>query len=310
VYPCILSFHNNHCYRITRFLGYSDVIVNFHLFGASQQAVPGSLTLTFSSCRDIQTFASEQLMNLKSFSTIHKAAHQTDSRNQLLFNNKPKLDSLATEVSLFLRKPQMGEGGETEKQPIFSSPTSSVSSSVGICPAWKNISRIAASDSDLNKLSSKEVFERSQTGKSNAKGSRHNSDLEGNRSFSLRKPGSPEFKSFLAASLSDDITAEARHESSITEPKTCKELKDELRNMFEEIKKQTRMGTGVSLPIPPHQYSEISEPVGMSQWSEISDVESIQNSLCFSSSSAELNNGKFDLGTSDISFENKLEADS
>jgi hypothetical protein len=80
--------------------------------------------------------------------------------------------------------------------------------------------------------------------------------------------------------------------------------------MFEEIKKQTRIGIGVSLPSPPHQYSEISEPGGMSQWSEISDVESIQNSLCFSSSSAELTNGKFDFGTTDTSFENKFEADS
>jgi hypothetical protein len=241
---------------------------------------------------------------------MHKAAHQTDSRQRSLFNNKPELDFLATEVSVCLRKPQTGEGEETKKQPIFSSPTSSGLSFVGICPSWKNISRISASDTDVNKLSSKEVFELSQTVNNNIKDSRHNSDLEGNRSFSLIKPGSPDFKSFHAALLSEDVTAEARRESSITEPKTCQELKDELRNMFDEIKKQARMGTDVSLPSPPRQYSEISEPGGMAQWSEISDAESIQNSLCFSSSSAEVNNGKFDPGNSDISFENKFEADS
>jgi len=102
-------------------------------------------------------------MNLKSFSTIQKATHQTDSRKQSLFNNKPKLDFLATEVSLSLRKPQTGEGEGANKQPVFSSPTSSVASFVDICPSWKNISRIAASDTDVNKLSSKEVFELSQT---------------------------------------------------------------------------------------------------------------------------------------------------
>jgi len=250
-------------------------------------------------------------MNLKSFSTIQKAAHQTDSRKQSLFNNKPKLDVLATEVSLRFRKPQTGEGeGEgTNKQPVFSSPTSSVASFLDICPSWKNISRIAASDTDVNKLSSNEVFELSETGNNNIKDGRHNSDLEGNRSFSLINPRSPEFKSFCAASLSEDVTAEARHESNITELKTCKELKDELRNKFNEIKKQARMGTGISLRSPPRQYSEISEPSGMHLWSEISDAESIQNSLCFSSSSAEVNNEKFDLGNSDLNFENKFEAD-
>jgi len=247
-------------------------------------------------------------MNLKSFSTIQKATHQTDSRKQSLFNNKPKLDFLATEVSLSLRKPQTGEGEGTNKQPVFSSPTSSVASFVDICPSWKNISRIAASDTDVNKLSSKEVFELSQTGNNNIKDGRHNSDLEGNRSFSLINPGSPEFKSFCAASLSEDITAEARHESSITEPKTCKELKDKVSNKSDKMKKQIRMGTGVSLRSP-RLCSEISEPSRMHQWNEISDAESIQNSLCFSSSSAEVNNGKFDLGNSDLSFENKFEAD-
>lgn len=291
------------------FLAYSDFVVNFYLFGASQQAIPDPLTVTFSSCRDIEAFASEQHMNLKSFSTIQKAAHQTDSRKQSLFNNKPKLHFLATEVSQCLRKPQTGEGEGTNKQPVFSSPTSSVASFVDICSSWKNISRIAAPDTDVNKLSSKEVFELSQTGNNNIKDGRHNSDLESNRSFSLINPGSPEFKSFCAASLSEDVTAEARHESIITELKTCKELKDELRNKFDKIKKQARMGTGVSLPNPPRQYSEVSEPRGMHQWSEISDAESIQNSLSLSSSSAEVNIGKFDLGNSDLSFENKFEAD-
>ena len=290
------------------FLPYSDFVVNFYLFGPSQQAIPDPLTVTFSSCRDIEGFASEQKMNLKSFSTIQKAAHQTDSRKQSLFNNKPKLDFLATEVSQCLRKPQSGEGEGTSKQPVFSSPTSSVASFVDICSSWKNISRIAASDTDVNKLSSKEVFELSQTGNNNIKDGRHNSDLESNRSFSLINLGSPEFKSFCAAS-SEDVTAEARHESSITELKTCKELKDELRNKFDEIKKQARMVSGVSLPNPLPQYSEVSEPSGMHQWSEISDAESIQNSLSFSSSSAEANNGKFDLGNIDLSFENKFEAD-
>jgi hypothetical protein len=194
------------------FLAYSDFVVNFHLFGASQLTIPDPLTVTFSSCRRIETFASEQQMNLKSFSTIQKAPHQTDSRKLSHFNNKPKLDFPATEVSLCLRKPQTGEGEGTNKQPVFSSPTSSVASFVDICPSWKNISRIAASDTDVNKLSSKEVYELSQTGNNNIKDGRHNSDLEGKRSFSLMNPGSPEFKSFCAASLSEDVTAEARHE--------------------------------------------------------------------------------------------------
>jgi hypothetical protein len=249
-------------------------------------------------------------MNLKSFSTIHKDAHQTDSRKESLFNNKPQLDSLASEVSQFLRKPQMGQGREAEKQPICSSPTSNGPSPIEICPSWKNISRISPPDTDVNKLSSGDVVTFSQTRNNNIKDSGHNYDVEDNRSYPLMKSGSPEFKSFLAASLSEDATAELRHESSITEPKTCKDLKVELKNMFEEIKKQTRMGTGVSLPSPPHQYSEISEPGGMSQWSEISDAESVQNSLCFPSSSSELNNGKFDFGTSDASFEDKFEAGS
>jgi hypothetical protein len=234
---------------------------------------------------------------------MNNTAHQTYSRIQSLFNNEPKLDFLATDASLCLRKPQTHEGEETNTQPVFSSPMSSVASFVGICPSWKNISRIAASDTDVNKLSSEEVFELAQTGNNNTKGSRNISDLEGNRSFSMTNPGSPEFKSFCDGSLSEDVTEGARRESSITEPKTCKELKDELRNRFDEIKKQTRMLIDVSLP---SLFSEISEPSGMHQWSEISDAESIHNSLSFSSSSAEVNNGKFDLRNG----ENKFEADS
>jgi hypothetical protein len=44
----------------------------------------------------------------------------------------------------------------------------------------------------------------------------------------------------------------------------------------------------------------------MSQWSEVSDVESVQNSQCFSSRSAELNKGKFYFSTNDLSFESKF----
>lgn len=252
--------------------------------------------------RNIQAFASEQLMNLKSYCTTHIAVNQRNRGKQSPFNKECKLHSLATEISLL---PEKAEGREIEKQPVCSSPTSSVPSSRGVYPSWQMISRISSSSlKDVNKLSSKEVPELSLAERNNIKDIQYSSEIEGNKSFPFTELKSPEFKSFLVTSLSENVTSESRSES--IEPKTCKELKDKLRDLFEKIKEQARRGTGILLPSPPHQYSEISEPGGMSQWSEVSDVESVQNSHCFSSSSTELNKGKFDFSTSDLSFEIKF----
>jgi hypothetical protein len=296
-------------------LSYLEILVHFNLFQVSQQAVPFTIVLYFS-CRDIQAFASEQLSNLKSFATIYKTANEIDegglhTGKQFIYNNDSELDTLTTEITLFLEKAQTGGGKEMEKQPVCSSPTSSVPSSLGIYPSWQKISRISSSShkDDVNKLSSKEVCVLPPTRKINLNESEDDSGIEGNRSFSFIKPKSPEFKSFLVDSLSENVAEESKSELSTIEPKTHKELKDELRSLFERIKKKTRMGTGVSLPSPPHHCAEISEPSGMSQWSEISDAESVQNSLFASTSSADLNKGKFDLSTSDTSFESKFEAD-
>jgi hypothetical protein len=141
----------------------------------------------------------------------------------------------------------------------------------------------------VNKLSSEEVPELSLAERNNVKDIQDSSDLEGKKNFPFTELKSQEFKSFLVTSLSENVTSESRSESTMIEPKTCKELKDKLRDLFEKIKDQARRGTGILLPSPPHQYLEISEPGGMSQWSEVSEVESVQNSHCFSSSSAELN---------------------
>lgn len=254
--------------------------------------------------RDIQAFASEQLMNLKSYSTTHMAANENNKGNQSLFNKESKLHSQGTEIPLLLKK---AEGREIEKQPVCSSPTSSVPSSLGVYPSWQMISRISSSSlKDINKLSSKEVPELPLAEGNNIKDNQDSSDLEANKSFSFRELKSLEFKSFLVTSLSEDVTSESRSEVTTIEPKTCKELKDKLRDLFEKIKERAGRGTGIFLPSPPRHYSEISEPGGMSQWSEVSDVESVQNSHCFSSSSAELNKGKFDFSTSDLSLEIKF----
>jgi hypothetical protein len=278
-----------------------------------------TFTFTVAFCffyRNIQSFASEQLLNLKSFPSLHKTANETDkgdlhSGEQSLFNNDSELDSLTTEIGLFVEKTRTDRSREVEKQPVFSSPTSSIASSLGVYPSWQNISRISSSShkDDVNKLSSKEMLVPSPAKYNNMKESEDGSNVEGNRRFLFTEPKSPEFKSFLVDSLSENVAAESKSESGIVEPKTHKELKDELRNVFERIKKQTRMGSGVSLPSPPRQYSEISEPSGMSQWSEVLDVESVHNSLFVSASSADLNNGKLDFSTTDRSFQNKSEAD-
>lgn len=232
------------------------------------------------------------------------AANQSSKGKQSPFNKESKLHSLATEIPLLLKRT---EGREIEKQPVCSSPTSSVPSSLGVYPSWQKISRISSSSlKDVNKLSSKEVLELPLAERNNNKDSQDSSDLEANKSFSFTELKSPEFKSFLVTSLSENITLESRSEVTTVEPKTCEELKDKLRDLFEKIKEQARRGTGIFLPSPPRHYSEISEPGGMSQWSEVSDVESVQNSHCFSSSSAELNKGKFDFSTTDLSSEIKF----
>jgi hypothetical protein len=222
------------------------------------------------------------------------------------FSSDSEIDSLATEITLFLDKAEAGQG-EGMKQPVCSSPTSSLLSSLGIYPSWQRISQISSSHEDINKVSLKEMHVLSPAKKNNRK---DDFDVEGNGSFPLIKPESSEFKSFLLTSLSENVIAESRSELNTFEPKTCKELKDELRSLFEKIKKQTRMGTGIILPSPPHQYLEMSEPSGMSLWSEVSDVDTIQNSLFSPNSSIELNKRKSDSSSSDISSEIKCEADS
>jgi hypothetical protein len=242
-------------------------------------------------------------MDLKSFFTIPMAANQGDKGKQAPFDKESNLQSLATEISL-LKK---AEGIDVEKQPVCSSPTSSIPSSLGVYPSWQMISRISSSShKDLNKLPSKEMFELSVATGNNIKDNQDSSDVEGNKSFPFTQLKSPEFKSFLETSLSENTTSKSRSGSTTIEPKTHEELKDKLRDLFEKLKEQARRETGISLPSPPHLYSEISEPGGMSQWSEVSDVESLPNSQCFSSSSAELNKGKFDINASDLSFEIKF----
>jgi hypothetical protein len=259
-------------------------LVQIQWFGASQLMLSVTVVVHFFFCRDIQAFVLEQLMDLKSFFTTPMAANQDDKGKQLPFDKEFKLQSLATEISLLKKS----EGRDVEKQPVCSSPTSSIPSSLGVYPSWQMISRISSSShKDVNKLPSKEIF-------------------EDNKSFPFTKLKSPEFKSFLDASLSDSTILESRSESTTIEPKTHEELKDKLRDLFEKLKEQARRETGVSLPSPPRLYSEISEPGGMSQWTEVSDAESLPNSHCFSSSSAELNKGKFDISASDLSFEIKF----
>jgi hypothetical protein len=266
------------------------------------------------SFRDTQAFASEQLKS-ESYATVHNTANEINEEDlhtekQLLFNNDSELGSLTTDIKLFLEKAETGGGREMEKQPVCSSPTSSVPSSVGIYPSWQKISRISSShEDDVNKLSSKEVLVLPPAKKNKMKEGEDDSYVEDNKSFPFGKHRSPEFKSFLVDSLLQNVAAESKSELSTIKPKTHKELTDELRNLFERIKKQIRMKTDISLPSlsPPRHWSEISEPSGMSQWSETSDVESVQNSLLVSTSSVDLNKGKYDLSTSNTSFESKLE---
>ncbi|XP_021927738.1 uncharacterized protein LOC110833626 isoform X2 [Zootermopsis nevadensis] len=254
---------------------------------------------------DIQAFTSEQLLNLKSFAAVHKTANEIDKgdldiEKRSIISDDTEPDPLSTEIALSLEKAQRGR--EMEKQPVCSSPTSTITSSVGIYPAWQNISRISLSHKDdVNKFSSREMFVLPPTrnNNNNMNESENDSGIEGNRSFSFIKPRSPEFKSFLVDSLSENVATESRSESSTIEPKTHEELKNKLRSLFERLKRQTKMGIGVSLPSPPRHCSEISEPSGMSQWSEVSDV--------VSTSSVNLNKEKFGLSTSDTSFESKFE---
>jgi hypothetical protein len=263
-----------------------------------------TVAVHFFFCRNIHAFTSEQLANLTSFFTTHMPANQDGKGEQSPFDKEPTLQSLATEIPL-LKK---AEGREIEKQPVCSSPTSSIPSSLG---SWKMISQISSADKDVNKLPSKEISELSVAERNNIKDSQDSCNVEGNKSFPFTKLQSPEYKSFLRASSSENSSSESRNESTTVEPKTHKELKDKLRDLFKHIKEQARKGIDISLPSPPRLYSEISEPGGMSQWSEVTDVESVLNSHCFSSSSSELNKGKFDLSTSDLSFEIKFgEADS
>ncbi|XP_069686374.1 uncharacterized protein [Periplaneta americana] len=267
--------------------------------------------------RDIQAFASEQMLNLKSLSSKyrnviekgHRSNHDQEKQSHSKTDSDP--ESQPAEVTVFFEKTQTGGGprpergvGEAEIQPVCSSPTSS---SLEVYPSWQKISRIS-SNKDTSKHSWSDVIVLSPTEKSKLK-EKNSSDSEHNKTLSLVRVSSPNFKSFIMDSLSENGLVETSSESSTTEPKSCQELKDELKGVFDKIKKQARMGIGLTLPSPPQKYTEISEPGGMSQWSEISD-DSVANSVFLSASNVDMNRAKLDFSASDVSTKKKFVPDS
>ncbi|PSN35544.1 hypothetical protein C0J52_27304 [Blattella germanica] len=261
---------------------------------------------SISEMSDIQIFVSDQLLNLKADTFNGKGK---ELLNEAFAGSKQALDSDMDSVTLFFEKSNVASGGGGNgKRLVCSSPTSSALSSSGVESSWQKISRISSSsEKDMAlKKSSLEVLVLSPPRKGRMKESEDEIDIMGDhKSFPVMKSDSPEFKSFLLESWSETMKLNSNNQANTTEPKSCEDLKNELRDFFERIKKEASKGLDLSLPSPPHFYSQMSEPGGMSQWSDASEAESLQNSAFFSLSNNKLK--KQCESTTDASIENKSE---
>ena len=221
--------------------------------------------------RDIQSFVSKQFLNIKSYVYSNNGAKALDESFGPGKQPSALIDSDLESLGSF-DKLLKNEGRRNEKI-ICSSPTSSIPSSSGVNSSWEKISRISSSSKKSVKRSSPKVLVLSPP-KTSVKESDNEVVLGENcNSFPSTKPENKEFKSFLIESLSETDNSPS-YEVNLTDTKSCQDLKNQLQDFFDKMKRETRRGLEVSLPSPPNHFSDMSEPGGMSQCSEVSDVES------------------------------------
>nr|CAD7586136.1 unnamed protein product [Timema genevievae] len=257
--------------------------------------------------KGIQELVADQLTNMKNFVNHEKARDHLDNIIRVVSSHTQslgfdtELESMVSDVSH-----EPSGGGEGRRGPHCSSPTSSMSSSLGIYPSWQVISRISsATNQEIDTKSTSDIVLLGCNSRSLDRSKDFTSDVNFDEAHLLESSTPPAFASLQIYTILEnncentpsrasfkleevtsaklvDIT-QTHKSSDVAKVKSSDKVKPDLspgkednsetvrlHKWFEEIKSLKWWNKDVELPDPPRPFDDVTEPDVNSQISEMS----------------------------------------
>nr|CAD7440813.1 unnamed protein product [Timema bartmani] len=257
--------------------------------------------------KGIQELVADQLTNMKNFVNHEKARDHLDNIIRVVSSHTQslgfdtELESMVSDVSH-----EPSGGGEGRGGPHCSSPTSSMSSSLGIYPSWQVISRISsATNQEIDTKSTSDIVLLGCNSRSLDRSKDFTSDVNFDEAHLLESSTPPAFASLQIYTILEnncentpsrasfkleevtpaklvDIT-QTNKSSDVAKVKSSDKVKPNLspgkednsetvrlHKWFEEIKSLKWWNKDVELPDPPRPFDDVTEPDVNSQISEMS----------------------------------------
>nr|CAD7193766.1 unnamed protein product [Timema douglasi] len=257
--------------------------------------------------KSIQELVADQLTNMKNFVNHEKARDHLDNIIRVVSSHTQslgfdtELESIVTDVSH-----EPSGGGEGGRGPYCSSPTSSMTSSLGIYPSWQVISRISsATNQETDIKSTSDIVLLGPNSRSLDHSKDFTSDINFDEAQLLKSSTPPAFASLQIYTILEnncentpsrtsfkleevtsaklvDITQTCKSSDVAKVKSSAKVMPDlspgnedisetlRLHKWFEEVKSLKWWNKDIELPDPPQPFDDVTEPEVNSQISEMS----------------------------------------